>query len=127
MTKARIMLVDDHVQVVRGLSLLMALDEGSEVVGFATSGPQAIEKARELLPDVVLMDFSIGEMDGIETAARIRAERPETQVIIVSVYEAGNDAERARRAGIAKWIPKSLPPDVLLEQLRTVVRARNQV
>jgi DNA-binding NarL/FixJ family response regulator len=122
MQRARLLIADDHREVIRGLSMLMSVD--SDVVGSATSGEEAVEKARELKPDLVLMDFSLGDMDGVEAASLIKREHPDTHVIIVSVYEAGNDAERARRAGVEKWIPKSLPPHVLLDEVRAVVRAR---
>lgn len=120
MQRARILIVDDHAEVILGLRRLIETDETSEVVGEATSAEQAVERARTLKPDVVLMDFSMGDMDGLDAASAIRKESPDTEVVILSVYEAEEHAQRARQAGVRSWIPKSQPPDVLLRELRNV-------
>lgn len=124
MSGARVLIVDEHHRVAQGLSLLVSLDEDTEVVGLATNAKQAVERTRELRPDVVVMDFAVGGIDGIEVARRIKAEAPRTGVILMSVYEPGNDAERARHAGVDSWVQKSMPPQVLLDEVRAVVRSR---
>ena len=77
----RILLVDDHTVVRRGLRTFLSYDPDLEVVGEAADGAQALRLARELSPDVVLMDLLMPGMDGIEAAAAIRHELPETEVL----------------------------------------------
>jgi DNA-binding NarL/FixJ family response regulator len=125
MPRTRVLIVDDRPQVIDGLSSLIALDEASEVVGGADSGEDAVRMARELTADVVVMGFSLRGIDGIEAARRIKQDRPATEVVILSVLEPEADAPRARRAGIVKWIPKDLPPQALLDEVRAVLRARH--
>lgn len=120
MRRTRVLIVDDHEDVLRGLMRLVETEDSSEIVGSATSGRMAVEVARKLKPDLVLMDFSMRDMDGIEAAARIKSDRPETEVVILSIYEGREHAERARDAGIDRWIPKSLPPNRLLDELRSI-------
>jgi DNA-binding NarL/FixJ family response regulator len=118
--RTRVLIVDDHSEIVTGLRQLLDAEGTNEVVGEATSAAQAVERARVLQPDIVLMDFSLGDMDGVDAASRIRSENPATAVVILSVYEAAEHAGRARDAGVRRWIPKSQPPDVLLNELRDV-------
>jgi len=77
----RILLVDDHTVVRKGLRTFLSYDPDLEVVGEAADGAQALRLARELSPDVVLMDLLMPGMDGIEAAAAIRHELPETEVL----------------------------------------------
>ncbi|HEY3317883.1 MAG TPA: response regulator transcription factor [Coriobacteriia bacterium] len=126
MERARILIVDDHAEVILGLRQLIETDEASEVVGEATSAGQAVERARKLRPDIVLMDFSMGDMDGLEAASLIREENPSTEVVILSVYEADEHEERVRQAGVRRWIPKSQPPDVLLQELHELAGELHQ-
>jgi DNA-binding NarL/FixJ family response regulator len=118
MVRARVLIVDEHEEVLASLRRLLEFEESSEVVGAATNGADAIEQARLLHPDLVLMDFVLNDMDGIEAASAIRSESPATDIIILSVFEARDDAMRARLAGVQCWIPKSFPPEMLLNELR---------
>lgn len=120
MEKARVLIVDGHREVLSSLHQLLDYEESSEVVGVAMTGADAIEQARLLHPDIVLMDFAMSDIDGIEAASAIRSENPATDVIILSVFEAGHNAGRARRAGVGRWIPTSFPPDMLLSELRSL-------
>ena len=84
----RILLVDDHMVVRKGLRTFLSYDPELEVVGEAADGAQALSKARELTPDVVLMDLVMPGMDGIAATAAIRHELPETEVLaLTSVLE----------------------------------------
>jgi len=126
MEKARVLIVDEHREVLSSLHQLLESEESSEVVGVAMSGADAIEQARLLHPDVVLIDFPMSDIDGIEAASTIRSENPATDVIILSVFEAGDNSGRARRAGVLRWIPKCFPPERLLMELRGLVAQRHE-
>lgn len=116
----RVLIVDDHEEVILALRALLESEEQSEVVGCATAGPEAVDKARALMPDLAIVDFSMPGMDGIDTAAGIREASPDTAVVILSVYDEGEHAERAREAGVRAWFPKNLPPGELLDRMRAV-------
>lgn len=109
------MIVDDHGNVLNSLRTLLEIGGDSEVVGAAMSGGQAIAKARELKPDVIVMDFAMDDMDGVEAGSKIREELPETEVIILSVYDEAEYHDRASRAGIRRWVSKNASPESLLE------------
>ena len=116
------MIVDDHRTVVDGLSELFAADDRGEVVGVAASGREALEKARDLHPDVVLMDFSMAGMDGLEAGALIREEHDETKIVILSIHDRAPNEERATHAGISAWITKDTPADLLKERVFRIGR-----
>ena len=88
-TPLRILIVDDHAVVRRGLQAVLEDETGLEVVGEAASGRESVAKARALRPDVVLMDIRMGEGDdasGIDACRQIRSELPDTQVIMFTSY-----------------------------------------
>ena len=81
----KILLADDHTIVRQGLSRLLEEQPGIKVVGEATNGRIAIERAKELKPDVVIMDIAMPRMNGIEAAKRIRKHLPKTKILILSM------------------------------------------
>ncbi len=102
----RVLITDDHLVVRQGLRMFLALDDELEVVGEAADGSQALALARELRPDVVLMDIMMSVMDGIEATTEIRRELPETEV--VAMTSAVDDAAiiGAIRAGAIGYLLK---------------------
>ena len=117
--RVRLLLVDDHQVMRQGLRLLLSdACEDVEVVGEASDGIEAIEQARRLRPDVVLMDFSMPRMDGVEATRRLRAEMPHIQVIGLSMYEESDRAAAMLEAGAAAYLSKSGSIDVLLKTIR---------
>ena len=94
--------VDDHAIMRQGLIRLMAGQPNIQVVGEAANGREAIERVRQLKPDVVVMDVSMPEMDGIEATRRIKAEFPDVRVIGLSMYEEEQFANSMRQAGAGR-------------------------
>jgi DNA-binding NarL/FixJ family response regulator len=85
---------------------VLRADVGAEVVGHAADGAQGVELARELRPDVVVMDLLMPHMDGFEATRRIAATVPDARVLVVSSSTEPGDIERAGRAGAAGYLPK---------------------
>ena len=114
----RVLITDDHKVVRRGLRGFLELDPGLEVVGEASNGEEAVELARRLEPDVVLMDLLMPVMDGIEATGRIRRELPDVEVVaLTSVLEDASVAG-AIRAGAIGYLLKTTDADELREAIR---------
>jgi DNA-binding NarL/FixJ family response regulator len=114
----RLLLVDDHGFVRRALYML--LDEPDiEIVGEAASGREAVEFTRALQPDVVLMDVSMPDMDGVQATRAIHAEWPQVCIIGLSIHEEDTQAEAMRAAGAMGYVTKT----AFHEQLLTVMRS----
>jgi len=101
-----ILLVDDHTIVRDGLFALFEKDPGLLVVGSVNNGLEAIKQVRDLKPDVVLMDISMPELNGIDATAQIRRESPTTQVVILSIHATNEHIFRAFRAGAIGYLLK---------------------
>ena len=110
----RVLFVDDHQVMRQGLISLMKALPGIQVAGEAANGREAIERARQLKPDLVLMDISMPEMDGIEATRRIKAERPTVRIVGLSVHEDDPLAAAMRAAGAEALVSKTAPSSILL-------------
>jgi DNA-binding NarL/FixJ family response regulator len=120
--KIRLMLVDDHFVVRAGLAASLGLEPDIEVVAECGSGEQAIEAYRAHRPDVVLMDWRLTGMSGVEATAAIRREFPEARVVSFTVYEGEEDIARAVEAGVVGYLPKSSARQEILAGLRAVMQ-----
>jgi len=116
----RILLVDDHTVMRHGLSLLLADEDDVDVVGEAADGLQAIEQARKLQPDVILMDFSMPRMDGTEATRTIHHEMPHIRIIGLSMYEQADRAAAMLEAGAVAYLSKTEDPEQLLKEIRNI-------
>lgn len=122
MERISVLLADDHPVVRQGLRTLLELQDDIELVGEAADGAEAVTLAEELLPDVVLIDLVMPELDGVEALRRIRTASPATRVIVLTSF--GDDARifPAIKAGAAGYLLKDVEPQELLDAIRRVHR-----
>ncbi|KAB8183778.1 response regulator [Microbispora catharanthi] len=118
----RLMIVDDHPVVREGLRGMLESDPGITVVGEAASGDEAVVRAGELTPDVILMDLRMPGGDGVSATTRILADRPESRVIVLTTYEADQDIVRAVEAGAAGYLLKDTSRADLLAAIVSAAR-----
>ena len=116
----RVLLVDDHMVVRIGLMALIDSEPGMAVVGEASNGVEGIAQAHTLKPNVIVMDISMPEMDGLEATRRIRAELPECTVLILTVHAQEKYLFPVLKAGGAGYVLKSTVDTELLDAIRTV-------
>jgi DNA-binding NarL/FixJ family response regulator len=102
----RVLIADDHLPFTEVVRAMLEPEEEIEVVGAVPDGEQAIELARDLRPNIVLMDISMPRVDGIEATRRIHEEVPEAHVLILTGSNAPEDVERARDAGAEAYLTK---------------------
>jgi DNA-binding NarL/FixJ family response regulator len=122
MEKIHVLIVDDHAVVRQGLRMFLGLDEDIEVVGEAADGREAIRLARELQPDVVLMDLLMPVMDGRTATETIRQQMPEVEVIALTSVLDDASVSDAIRAGAIGYLLKNSDAD----ELRRAIRAAAQ-
>ncbi|MEW6051714.1 MAG: response regulator transcription factor [Candidatus Zixiibacteriota bacterium] len=122
--KLKILLADDHRLFRDGLRTLLIQQSDMEVVGDAVDGPDAVVKTREIRPDILLMDISMPELNGIEATRKILAENAGIKIIILSMHADQRFVAESLRAGAMGYVLKDSAIDELLAAIRTV--ARNQ-
>jgi two-component system, NarL family, nitrate/nitrite response regulator NarL len=123
----RILLVDDHALFRKGIASLLAAEPGFEVVGEAGDGEQAIERAQELMPDLILMDVNMPGVSGPEAARRIMELLPYIKIVMLTISEDEQDLFEAVRAGAQGYLLKKIEPQALFETLRGVVRGEASI
>ncbi len=123
--RVRILICDDHPVVRSGLRGMLSSQPDFEVVGEAGDGAGAIALARELLPDVVLMDLRMPEMDGVAAIARIKEERPEARILVLTTYETDSDILRAVEEGATGFMLKNTPHEELFGAIRSVAEGKS--
>jgi len=123
----RILLVDDHSVVRQGLRMFLTLDPDLEVIGEATDGAEALRLARELKPDVVLMDLLMPVMDGVAATAAIRRELPDTEVIALTSVLEDEKVIGAVRAGAIGYLLKDTEGDELRRAIKAAAEGQVQL
>ena len=102
----RVLIADDHRLFAQALEAILSVEPGIDVVGLAESGVDAVQRASELEPDVVLMDINMPGIDGLEATRRILSRQPGTRVLMVTGSDAHQDVDAARTAGAAGYVTK---------------------
>lgn len=123
--KTRLMIVDDHEVVRMGLRAALEVEADFSVVAEASTGKEAIEKARAHHPDIVLMDVRMEGMDGIEACREVRSEFPDIRVLMLTSYAEEETVVAALLAGAAGYVLKNVGRTRLLEALRSVARGES--
>ena len=118
----RILVVDDHTLVREGLCRLLGNEEGFEVIGQCGRGRDAIKMVKELAPDIVLLDFKLPDMDGLEITEQIVALETKTRILILTMYANEEYAIRLIRAGAAGFVIKGAASDELIAGVRKVFK-----
>lgn len=120
MTRIRVLVVDDHAVLREGIRALLAKQPDVTVVGQASNGAEAVEQARALKPDVVLMDISMPGIDGLEATRRIRAHDPEARILVLTQHEDEELIVPLLQAGASGYIFKRAGGAELITAIRTV-------
>lgn len=123
----RVLITDDHKVVRQGLRMFLGLDPDIEVVGEAENGAEALEQARLLKPDVVLMDLLMPVMGGIEAIGKLRAELPETEVIAITSVLEDEAVIGAVRAGAIGYLLKDTDADALCRAIKAAAEGQVQL
>ena len=121
----RVLVADDHPVVRSGLVGMLTVEPDVEVVGEAADGAAAVEAARALRPDLVLMDLRMPVLDGAAATARIVAELPGVRVLVLNTYETDADILRAVEAGATGYLLKDTPRDQLVAGVRGAARGES--
>ncbi|MGI6366755.1 MAG: response regulator [Anaerolineae bacterium] len=116
--KIRVLVADDHAILRGGLAAFLRAVDGMELVGEASNGEEAVQLARQLLPDVVLMDLKMPVMDGVEATRQIRASCPHTQVVALTSFIDDELVPRALQAGAIGYLIKNVSQQELDTALR---------
>ncbi len=116
--RIRVLVVDDHAIVRQGLVRLLTAEPDLEVVGEAAGGHAAVALTSQLLPDVVIMDVSMREGNGVEATRAIHAELPQVQVIGLSMFDETEQGEKMRQAGAVGYVSKMAPSETLVTAVR---------
>ncbi|MEP7309066.1 MAG: response regulator transcription factor [Acidobacteriota bacterium] len=120
----RLMIVDDHRLLRKGIARLLDLEPGMTVIAEAGNGEEAVEQFRRHTPDVTLMDLELPRMDGIEAITVIRREYPNARMIALTMYQGDEDIHRAVQAGAVAYLLKDTVPEVLIRVIRDVHAGR---
>ena len=123
----RVLLVDDHQVVRRGLRTFLEIQDDIEVVGEASDGAEGVARAQELHPDVVLMDIKMPGTDGIEALRRLRELDSPARVLIVTSFTEQRTVVPALRAGASGYVYKDVDPDALAGAIRSARERRPDV
>jgi NarL family two-component system response regulator LiaR len=122
MTTIRVLLADDHAIVRKGIRALLATEEDIDVIGEAADGADAIELARTLQPDVILMDLMMPKIDGIEATRQITASPSGAHILVLTSFAADDKVFPAIKAGALGYLLKDSGPDELIRAIHQVQR-----
>jgi DNA-binding NarL/FixJ family response regulator len=117
----RVLIADDHRLFAQALEAILATDDGIEIVGQARDGGEAVELARSLQPDVILMDIAMPGVDGFQATRMIKKELDTACVLMLTGSNARTDVDRARKAGAAGYVTKDRIASELIDAIYEVI------
>ena len=123
----RILIADDHPVVREGLSAMLSKEQDIQVVGEAENGAEAIDKAKELQPDIVLMDLRMPEVDGVEAMRQIGAVNPDIRFIVLTTYDNDEFIFKGIEAGARAYLLKDSPREELFKAIRAVYKGESLI
>lgn len=127
MKKTSVLLVDDHSVVRMGLAAIINIEKDLKVCGEAESGAEAVKLAREMRPDVVVMDFMMPGMDGAEATAAVLRASPESKVLVLTTYGTSVDIARALKCGATGAVTKNLSNEELADAIRATAHGERML
>lgn len=125
--KIRVLIADDHQVVREGLSAILKTKEDIEVIGEARDGVEAVEKAKELKPDVILMDISMPRMNGVEATRRIKLEQPQIGIVVLTMYEEEEYIFDLVKAGATGYMLKNSDSAQIIKAIRSTYQGESML
>jgi len=122
--KLRILVADDHGLMRRGAREILHSRRGWRVIAEAANGPEAVEKARDLQPDVAIVDLGLAELDGVEVIRQIRKAAPDTKVLVLTVHDSDHMIRQALDVGARGYLLKSDFANCLLKAVRAIAEGK---
>lgn len=123
----RILIADDHHVVRRGLVFFLQTQKGLDIIGEAANGREAVELAKKLEPDIILMDLVMPEMDGIHATRLIKKEQPEIKIMMLTSFSDQDHVIPALEAGASGFQLKDIQPDELVTSIKKIMGGENQL
>ncbi|MFC1987558.1 response regulator [Chloroflexota bacterium] len=125
MAKIRVLIADDHAIVREGISMILALHDDIEVAGEAADGLEAIDKVKELAPDIVLMDIAMPGLGGLEAAPEIIKTSPQSKILVLTQYDNTEYIYRFLKMGVAGYVLKKAVGSDLVSAIRAVYQGKS--
>lgn len=116
----KVLIADDHALIREGITKVLSLDPAISVVGEAADGEEVVEKARELKPDVILMDLNMPRLSGVEATKQLRSELPGAKIVALTVHDDDQRIFQVINAGVSGYMLKDVDPDSLLKTIKAV-------
>ncbi len=126
-TTIRVLIADDHPVVRRGLSSLISITPGMELVGEAADGVEAIEKTQALQPDVILLDMVMPRKDGLAAISEIKQHNPNARILVITSFAEDDKVFPAIQTGALGYLLKDSPPETLLQAIRDVYQGESSL
>ncbi|MBT2725607.1 response regulator transcription factor [Bacillus sp. ISL-75] len=123
----RVLIADDHHVVRRGLVFFLRTQKDLEIIGEAANGKEAVEQAKLLKPDIILMDLVMPEMDGIQATKTIKQEQPDIKIMMLTSFSDQDHVIPALEAGASGFQLKDIQPDELVTSIKKIIGGENQL